>query len=288
MRELLVITVVLATGIVPPVAVSAAEKAVSADTRRMFRQLDGNEDGQLGTEEIAGEHARLFARLLRTADLDGDGQLSLAEFDQGLQPDRPAKQFARKQPSRLPGSDELLLLLVTMDVNADGVIRFDEVPERLRPFYLRLEQRVGQTEDRKIVARRLAQASPMATQLALATVRQLGLDVELEITLLPEKNWALFQRLNRPPRPGEQLADVVLGPELFRRLDANGDGQIVPDEVPQQLAPRFDRLLARADRNHDDRISVAEFQAISRRLRAANASDRMSDQRKTDSEMMAE
>ncbi len=288
MRRLLVITVVLVGGIVPLVSASAAEKAVSADTRRMFRQLDGNQDGQLTAQEIAGEHARLFNRLLRTADLDGDGRLSLAEFDQGLEPDRPAKQFAQKQPSRLPGSDELLLLLAMMDADADGVIRFDEAPERLRPFYLRLEQRVGQSEDRKIVARQLAQAAPVVTQLALATVRQLQLDVELEISLLPEKNWALFQRLDKPRRPGEQLANAELGLELFRRLDANSDGQIVYDEVPEQFAARFDRFLARADRNRDERISKAEFQAMSRRLRAANASDNMSDQPAMESEDLAE
>jgi Ca2+-binding EF-hand superfamily protein len=287
MRDLLVITVVLVGGIVPLAAASAAEQAVSAEVRRMFRQLDGNQDGQLTAQEIAGEQARLFNRLLRTADLDGDGQLSLAEFDQGLEPDRPAKQFVQKQPNRLPGSDELLLLLAMMDANADGDIRFDEVPERLRPFYLRLEERIGRTEDRRIVIRQLAQASPLTTQLALATVRQLNLDVELEISLLPEKNWALFQRLDKPRMPGELLADAELGPELFHRFDANGDGQIVFEEVPEQLAARFDRLLARADRNHDERISLAEFQAMSRRLRAVRASDTMSDQPEMDSEMMA-
>ena len=288
MRFFPVITIVLVGGIVPLAALSAAEQAIRSDTRRMFRQLDQDQDGQLAAQEFAGEQARLFIRLLRTADLDGDGQLSLEEFNAGLQADRPAKPLAEKLPSRLPGSDELLLLLAMMDANADGVIRLDEVPERLRPFYLRLEERIGRTDERQIRAREIAQAAPGLTQLALATVRRLELDVELEIALLPEKKWALVEQLDNPRKPGDALADPEQAEELFRKLDANGDGQVVFEEVPEQFAARFDRLLARADRNRDDRISTAEFQAMSRRLRAVRASGQMSDEAMMDSEMTAE
>jgi Ca2+-binding EF-hand superfamily protein len=234
----------------------------------MFRQLDRNRDGQLASEEFASDHARLFARLLRTADSDGDGRLSESEFEEGLQAKRTAKPLAKKQPSRLPGADELLLLVAMMDANADSVIKLDEVPERLRPFYLRLEQRIGKGDQRQIKAREIAQAAPRLTQFALATVKQLELDVDLEIALLPDKNWALVERLDRPRLPEDVLAGAEQALELFRVLDTNGDGQVVYEEVPKQYAARFDRLLARADRNRDQRLSEREMRALSRRFRA--------------------
>ncbi len=235
----------------------------------MFRQLDLNRDGQLASEEFASDHARLFARLLRTADSDGDGRLSKSEFEEGLQAKRTAKPLAKKQQNRLPGADELLLLVAMMDANADGVIKLDEVPERLRPFYLRLEKRIGKGDQRQIKVQEIARAAPGMTQFALATVKRLEFDVDLEIALLPDKNWALVERLDRPRLPGDVLAGAEQALELFRVLDTNGDGQVVYEEIPEQYAARFDRLLARADRNRDQRLSEREMRALSRRLRTA-------------------
>ncbi|MCH7750993.1 MAG: hypothetical protein IH898_02405 [Planctomycetes bacterium] len=255
-------------------AQTAAGQPARLDAQRMFRQLDRNRDGQLASEEFASDHARLFARLLRTADSDGDGRLSESEFEEGLQAKRTAKPLAKKQQSRLPGADELLLLVAMMDANADGVIKFDEVPERLRPFYLRLEKRIGKGDQRQIKTQEIARAAPGLAQFALVTVKRLELDVDLEIALLPDKNWALVERLDRPQLPGDMLASAEQALELFRTLDTNGDGQVVYEEIPEQYAARFDRLLARADRNRDQRLSEREMRALSRRLRTATASQR--------------
>jgi Ca2+-binding EF-hand superfamily protein len=46
---------------------------------------------------------------------------------------------------------------------------------------------------------------------------------------------------------------------LFDRLDANHDGQITADEVPAEQRGLFDRLLRRADRNGDGKLSREEF-----------------------------
>jgi Ca2+-binding EF-hand superfamily protein len=245
----------------------AAEPTAQPTSERLFRQLDQNRDGRLELEESPGEHARLFKRLLRTADADGDGRLSLREFDQGLQPQRTAKPMAEKPPSRLPGADELLLLVAMADVDADGTIDLDEVPQRLRPFFERLKERVGGGDRQQIKARELARAAPRLTQFALATVNRLKLDVDLEYALLPDENWALVERLNGSQRRGEALTDVDQSLAMFRRLDANRDGQVVREEVPEQFAARFDRLLARADRNRDDQISEQEFRGLASRQR---------------------
>jgi Ca2+-binding EF-hand superfamily protein len=46
---------------------------------------------------------------------------------------------------------------------------------------------------------------------------------------------------------------------LFDRLDANHDGQITTDEVPAEHRALFERLLRRADRNGDGKLSREEF-----------------------------
>ena len=47
--------------------------------------------------------------------------------------------------------------------------------------------------------------------------------------------------------------------ELYDRLDVNHDGQLTADEVPQEHRVLFDRLLRRADRNADGKLSREEF-----------------------------
>lgn len=46
---------------------------------------------------------------------------------------------------------------------------------------------------------------------------------------------------------------------LFKQIDANGDGQIVADEVPQERRRMFERLLRRGDANSDGKLSQEEF-----------------------------
>lgn len=59
---------------------------------------------------------------------------------------------------------------------------------------------------------------------------------------------------------------VVITPTLqsqtalgFRRLDVNRDGRLTRDEVPDQLRPRFERLLQRAGNRPDASLSKSEY-----------------------------
>ena len=47
----------------------------------------------------------------------------------------------------------------------------------------------------------------------------------------------------------------------FERLDVNGDGRLVREEVPQQLEGRFDELLASAQKNENGFLTLREFDA---------------------------
>ncbi|MFQ5733023.1 MAG: flagellar biosynthetic protein FliR [Planctomycetaceae bacterium] len=46
----------------------------------------------------------------------------------------------------------------------------------------------------------------------------------------------------------------------FARLDTNRDGRLIRDEVPQQLRPRFERLLKRADKQPEGFLTAAEYE----------------------------
>lgn len=245
----------------------AAQAAGSDSPGDLFTQLDADADGQVKSQEIPKGRQSLFARLIRTADKDGNGTLSRDEFAAGLKPQRKEKPIAQKAPGRLPGADELLLLLALLDKNADGRISPNEPPKYLERFYETLEDRIGSNDQGNIVLRQVARAAPQLSQVARVFVVRAGIDVELEYALLPEKNWAMVQRLDQPQQPIEALADPEQAMELFKRLDANGDGKVAYDEVPEQAAERFDRLARRADRDGDQLISEAEFRQFSARVR---------------------
>ncbi|HVX14701.1 MAG TPA: hypothetical protein VHC22_26165 [Pirellulales bacterium] len=47
--------------------------------------------------------------------------------------------------------------------------------------------------------------------------------------------------------------------ELFRQIDANSDGQLTAEEVPEDKRGLFGRLVRRGDANGDGQLSLAEF-----------------------------
>lgn len=56
-------------------------------------------------------------------------------------------------------------------------------------------------------------------------------------------------------------ADEPLNPALFDKLDANQDGTITSDEIPEQGRRLFDRMLRTSDKNKDGELTKAEFNA---------------------------
>jgi Ca2+-binding EF-hand superfamily protein len=55
--------------------------------------------------------------------------------------------------------------------------------------------------------------------------------------------------------------------DLFLDLDANRDGAIEREEVPESARPAFDRLLKRGDDNRNGKLEAAEYKAVLVELR---------------------
>ncbi len=240
-------------------------------TEQLFRRLDRDNSGTLAVDEIRYEHRRLFDRLLRISDSDKDGELSSTEFQAGLAPTQAEKPLPKKVGNELPGANALLLLLAKMDTNADGKIEFNEVPAQFRDLFERIEDRLGGEPDGVLDRRELTQAGPRLSRIALAMAQRMGLDVDVELALLPAKQWTAVQNMMGPRRRGELLADPQRARELFKQLDANDDGQISLTEVPDALVERFEQLMERADRDGNEQISETELMAVSRQLQAREA-----------------
>lgn len=234
----------------------------------LFARLDQNQDGQLAANEIEPKRQRLFDRLLRTSDENDDGQLSAVEFRIGLKPTSAEKPLVKKQSSEMPGANALLLLLARMDGNSDGEITAAEVPRQFAQVFNRIEDQLGGESDGVLNRRELTQAAPRLSRIAMTIAQRMDLDVDLELALLGEKQWQAAQKMTGSRSRGDLLANPDRARDFFRQLDANRDGQVSMEEVPDQVAQRFEMLMDRADRNGDDLLSEKELMTVSRMLQA--------------------
>lgn len=231
--------------LVAPHAAPAAE----IDAELLFRELDANRNGYLSVYEAGEAHARLFHRMVRTSDEDGDGQLKPAEFAAGLTPIRADKPLVAKQTSRLPGSDALVVLIAKLDANADRRIMVAEVPARFREVFAQMLAQADGDKNGLLDARELATAPRLGVTAQLAASR-LGMDVAAELAKLPRAQRAALESLGPLPANGDLAMMGNASPrraaprQLLKRFDANGDGALQRDEVPTRLTASFSRLDA--------------------------------------------
>jgi Ca2+-binding EF-hand superfamily protein len=238
--------------------------AAEIDAPRLFAQLDADRDGRVTAAEAGDAHARLFARLLRTGDDDGDGRLSADEFAIALTPVRADKAMIRKQGSRLPGSDALVVMIARLDANGDRQIVADEVLEPLRGAFAGLLQRGDVDRNGKLDMRELADGGPPLALAAQLAASRLGIDVAAEYAALPPARREAIERISAFPNPQDIMSNPQQAAELFGQLDANGDKRLATEEAP----PGFARLIERGDRDGDGTLSEAEWTAMVRRMNA--------------------
>jgi Ca2+-binding EF-hand superfamily protein len=59
--------------------------------------------------------------------------------------------------------------------------------------------------------------------------------------------------------------DAAQQEELFKKLDKNSDGKLVPDEIPEEQGRYFDRLVRLGDKDDNGELTKAEFDAAIQR-----------------------
>ena len=67
----------------------------------------------------------------------------------------------------------------------------------------------------------------------------------------------MAQAADEPAKPAPNPEHA----QLFKKLDANGDGQIAKDEVPAEQRRLLERLIRTSDKNGDEKLSADEFAA---------------------------
>jgi|GEM_PF-5047479 len=239
------------TIVIASIACAALESQVeAASPPSLFEQLDTNRDGWVSRDEMPRQ--RMFERLLRTSDKDGDQRLSPAELRHGLKPVKPAKSLPKKQDGNLPGADALVVLLHKINPNDDDRIEADEVPKDYRSLFGRILQLADSDHDGVLGRREMVQAGPRMARIALQVVRRRGIDVQKELAALPASARSLDSRPNHKNRTrSRQFIQRVL-----RKFDANGDGKISRAETPPKMAARFNRI----DTNGDGLASRQELE----------------------------
>lgn len=188
-----------------------------AEEGDLFTQLDTNKDGFITDNEVEGSKKALFERLVRVADENGDKKLSKDEFAKGTQ-----KSTEEKPPltgdTRRPGPGggavpNLKEYLSRLDKNGDGKISKDEAPDRMKENFDRLDA----NKDGFIGLDEFGRGAP-------------GLGGRPAAAPLGN------------PGPG---GEGRFAEEIFTKHDANSDGKLTKDEIPEGQKETFQKMAER-------------------------------------------
>lgn len=139
-------------------------------------------------------------------------------------------QEKRDQQERPRGGQDQQALFERLDANKDGQVTADEVSEERKNFFDRLVRTRDKNDDGKLSKE--------------------------EFTARGSEERPRREEGNRDgDRPRFEPAAI------FRNLDKDGDGKVVPDEVPEERREQFKNNLGRADKDGDGGLNLNEFQA---------------------------
>lgn len=133
-----------------------------------------------------------------------------------------------------------------LDANGDGLLSGDEVPDEKKSLFERLVRLGDGDADGKLSAEEFATGLAGGDKSPAKGSRAKG---DTDAPKKPAK--ATPGRPGKAERPGPG--------RLFARLDANSDGKVELDEVPEERRPMLEKLIARNDKNGDKALSPEEF-----------------------------
>ena len=216
-----------------------------ADIKAAFKRLDANGDGQICRDEMRNGMRLGDSDLdvvFALGDLDGDGEVSLAEFIRVMSPST-ATALARFRNTFMTIEDVVSAFRI-IDSNNDGSLSKAELENGMNSF------------GKKFTGKEIESV------FALADVNSDG-EInygEFVSLMFPAASSALakFKKANRTLKNAK---------DAFERFDVDGDGEICYDELVAGLggeytANEIDAIFAMGDTDQDGKISFLEFSKI--------------------------
>jgi len=276
--KLTALAILLATACLAVQSAWADSAAPSAGDDGLFKRLDADANGIVAADEVPAEHRRLFERLIRKADDNGDDVLSWREFSAALTPSRPEKTIETKQPQGNPGSAAIRYMLLSMDTTRDSSIEAEEVPEDLLSAFDDLVERVDMNKNGSLDRYELSRGARDIAQVSVRFVARERIDVAQELARLEKLQGDAANRFDEAPQPFlAQLKNPRQARSVFARVDQNKDGELELSEFPEPAQAQLERFFRIADRDRSGGLSEREFLFAAERANRMMAAERPKD-----------
>lgn len=264
---------------------------------RIFKYLDKNDDGQLSVDELPPPMVQRHKEALKKADTNNDKLFSPEEFAAAVsqfrrtggappwmgrgprpmtgrpgpggppwmhrpamkRPGGPPSMACRRGPHSRPGASvrrpgsfnrpSAEEIFKRLDRDGDKVLSLDEFKTGMRKLHAKLQSRRMHT--------------------ARGPHRPHGF----------QGYYGAKMRSHRHSHHRRMDWLAKKGKEMFRKADKNDDGKVSLSEVPDERKDRFQKLLAKADRDGDRALSAQEARrmaaAVMQRVHARHSANRM-------------
>jgi Ca2+-binding EF-hand superfamily protein len=204
-----------------------------------FKRLDSNGDGKVTLDEVPEPAKRIVEGMLERSGKAKDAGLTKEDIAKLGQNFRPGAG-----PGAGPGGGQFgnpEEMFKRFDTNGDGKITLDEAPDRAREMVERMLERAGKGKDGSISKEEYLRAA------------------------------AQFRPGGAAPGGAPEGRSPINPEENFKRMDANGDGKVTLDEIPERARPIVERMLEATGKGKDGSLTLDDFKKAAERFgQAAN------------------
>lgn len=197
--------------------------------QQRFEQLDANRDGKITADEIPQDAPEHLKALLKNADKDHDGAVTLDEL----------KAFVRQRRAQAEDPKAMAeKLFKKIDTNGDGAISPAEFQAAMEKFHQFMQQHAQEGE-----GHHGRHGQPDSLGAGRPAQKESG-------------KVAPVAQVEPPRRPRDPAEARKRFEERFKEADKNGDGKLSRDEAFGPLKENFDKI----DADHDGQLTPEEIQ----------------------------